>query len=99
MVVPGIFLVSKLPVGAITNASYGLIGSFNPLVRSQVLIVFATGLGAVRASGNLPVTVTPVTVLVDGVEFPVQFAGLAPGIPGYIQVNVQIPGGGAHHPV
>ena len=89
---PGIFLVGDPPVGAITDTSYALIGPLNPLVRGQTLIVFATGLGAVRSSGPLLETSAVVTAQVNGLEFPVQFAGLAPGYPGLYQVNVLIPG-------
>ncbi len=78
-------------MGAMTNASHHLIGPLNPLERGQPLIVFATGLGAVR-SGSPPDTIAPVTAQGNEVEFSVQFAGLAPGHPGLYQVNVLIPG-------
>jgi len=91
-VAPGIFTLGSPATGAITNASYGLIGPSNPLPRGQTLIVFATGLGAVVPSGNYFVTAAPVTAVVNGVELPVAFAGLAPGFPGLYQVNAVIPG-------
>ncbi|MBS1858168.1 MAG: hypothetical protein JST11_22545 [Acidobacteria bacterium] len=89
---PGIFLVGNPPLGAMTNTSYALIGPSNPLPRGQTLIVFATGLGAVQASGGLMTTAMPVTAVVNGAELAVQYAGLAPGYPGLYQVNVLIPG-------
>ena len=84
---PGIFLVGNPPVAAITNASYGLLGPTNPLSRGQTAIIWATGLGAVTARGG---TNAPVTVVLNGVELAVQFAGLS-GFTGLYQVNVGIP--------
>jgi uncharacterized protein (TIGR03437 family) len=88
---PGVFLVGNPPVGAITNASYALVGPSNPLPRGQSLIIFATGLGAVTQRGSLSTTNAVVTVVLNGTEFPVQFAGLAPGFAGLYQVNVTVP--------
>jgi uncharacterized protein (TIGR03437 family) len=90
---PGIFLVGNPPVGALTNVVGGLVAPTNPLSRGQVVTVWATGLGAVIANGNLSVTGSPVTAVVGGVELPVQFAGLAPGFLGFglYRVNVLIP--------
>jgi uncharacterized protein (TIGR03437 family) len=90
-VAPGIFLLGNPPSGAVTNTSYQLIGASNPLARGQAMVIFATGLGEVQASGGLSVTTAPVTALVNGVELPVQYAGLAPGFPGLYQVNVLVP--------
>jgi uncharacterized protein (TIGR03437 family) len=47
----------------------------------------------VQAQGNLNVTVSPVTVLMNGVELPVAYSGYTPGFIGLYQVNVPIPGG------
>ena len=41
--------------------------------------------------GGTSQTNATVTVVVNGVELPVQFAGLAPGFTGLYQVNVAIP--------
>jgi uncharacterized protein (TIGR03437 family) len=88
-VAPGIFMVGNPPVGAITNTSYGLIGATNPLARGQTMIIFGTGLGAVTQKGPTFNTDAAVTVMLNGVELPVQFAGLS--APGLYQVNVAIP--------
>jgi uncharacterized protein (TIGR03437 family) len=88
---PGIFLVGNPPVGAMTSASYALIGPTNPLPRGQSLVIFATGLGAVTPRGGLSSTNATVTVVLNGVELPAQFAGLAPGFAGLYQVNLAIP--------
>jgi uncharacterized protein (TIGR03437 family) len=90
-VAPGIFQLGNPPVGAVTNVSYALIGPANPLPRGQSLVIFATGLGTVTENGELSNTNATVTVVLNGAELPVQFAGLAPGYPGLYQVNVAIP--------
>jgi uncharacterized protein (TIGR03437 family) len=75
----------------VLNQDFSLNGPANPLPRGQVLLVYATGLGAVVRQGQLSVTTATVTALVNGQELPVQFAGLAPGYVGLYQVNVPIP--------
>jgi uncharacterized protein (TIGR03437 family) len=90
-VAPAIFLMGSPSAGAVLNQDYSLNGPANPLPRGQVLVVYATGLGAVTKQGQLSVTAAPVTAVVNGQELPVQFAGLAPGYVGLYQVNVPIP--------
>ena len=90
---PGIFMVGNPPAGAVTNMAYVLAGPLNPLSRGQTAIVWATGLGAVRASGGVSITSATVTAMLGNVELPVQYAGPAPGFPGLYQVNVLIPPG------
>jgi uncharacterized protein (TIGR03437 family) len=87
-VAPAIFLVGNPPVGAVVNQDGTLNSPGAPLPRGQVLILYATGLGAVANSR----TVAPVTLVVNGRELPVAYAGIAPGAPGEYQVNVVIPG-------
>jgi uncharacterized protein (TIGR03437 family) len=88
---PGIFIVGNPPVGAMTNANYSLIQPSNPLPRGQVLVIYATGLGAVTQKAQLSYTNAAVTVVLNGTELPASFAGLAPGFTGLYQVNVTIP--------
>jgi uncharacterized protein (TIGR03437 family) len=90
-VAPAIFLMADSGMGAVLNQDFSMNGPANPLPRGQVLVVYATGLGAVTKQGQLSVTATPVTALVNGQELPVEFAGLAPGYVGLYQVNVPIP--------
>jgi uncharacterized protein (TIGR03437 family) len=90
-VAPAIFLVGSASAGAVLNQDFSINGPANPLPRGQVLVVYATGLGAVAKQGQLWVTTAPVTALVNGQELPVEFAGLAPGYVGLYQVNVPIP--------
>jgi len=92
-VAPAIFVVGNPPQGAVVNQSGALNGASSPIVRGQVITVYGTGLGAVLPSGQLSVVSTPVTVLLNNQEFPVSFAGLAPGFIGLYQVNVPMPVG------
>jgi len=90
-VAPAIFLIGAPPVGAVVNQDGTLNGSATPLPRGGTLVIYSTGLGAVVPRGGLSVTSAPVTVLLDGVELPIAYAGLTPGYKGLYQVNVAIP--------
>jgi len=90
-IAPAIFLMGNSGTGAVLNQDFSMNGPANPLPRGQVLVVYATGLGAVAKQGQLSVTTVPVTAVVNGQELPVEFAGLAPGYVGLYQVNVAIP--------
>jgi uncharacterized protein (TIGR03437 family) len=71
----------------------------NAAARGSVIVLSATGLGVVSpaiAAGAAPPssplsTVSGVTATIGGVAAPVQFAGLAPGLPGLYQLNIQVP--------
>ena len=90
---PAIFLLEGRR-GAILNQDGKLNGPATPALRGQALVIYATGLGKVSpAGGGLWLVVQPVTVLVQGLELPAAFAGLAPGFPGLYQVNVILPAG------
>jgi uncharacterized protein (TIGR03437 family) len=88
---PAIFEMGNSGMGAVLNQDFSMNGPANPLPRGQVLVVYATGLGAVMKQGQLSVTAAPVTAVVNGQELAVEFAGLAPGYVGLYQVNVRIP--------
>ena len=89
---PAIFLLSDGVTAAVENQDYSINSPANPLLRGQTLVIYATGLGAVAAgTGGLSSTNTPVTVVVNGVELPAAFAGLAPGFVGLYQINAVIP--------
>jgi uncharacterized protein (TIGR03437 family) len=90
-VAPAIFLLGGAGVGAILNQDYSLNTPLTPLLRGQVLQVFATGLGATARQGQYSVVATVVTAVVNGSELPVSFAGLAPGFVGLYQINIPIP--------
>jgi uncharacterized protein (TIGR03437 family) len=92
-VAPAIFLVGSPPAGALVNPNASLNGPSRPIARGALLLVYATGLGAVTQRGQLSVTNATVTAVLNGTELPVAFAGLAPGYVGLYQVNVPIPSG------
>jgi uncharacterized protein (TIGR03437 family) len=87
--------------GAIQHASdYRLVTSSDPAERGEVVIVYATGLGAVEPplpSGQaaplspLSRTTEEPEVTIGGRPAPVLFSGLAPGLVGVYQLNVRIP--------
>ena len=96
---PGIFTLPD-GSGAVQHASdysLSLVTPQNPAVPGEVIIVYATGLGPVKAmvasgsaaTGPAPITgycSTPPTVNVGDVLY----AGLTPGIPGLYQMNVRM---------
>ncbi len=72
----------------------------HPAKAGDVLIIYATGLGAVDhqpVDGGIPSvlanTIATPTVLFGGVPGDVQFSGLAPQFVGVNQLNVQVPAG------
>lgn len=99
--VPGIYAQSLTGVGQImaTNADGTANSSTDGAAPGSVITLYATGLGVVSpaiAAGTAPPTsplslVTGVTAILGGVPATVEFAGLAPGLPGLYQLNIQIP--------
>lgn len=86
-----------LPGAAAASALAGIAdrtpGIFTFTVAGGVATVWATGLGAVRPSGELFETTWRPKVLVNGIQGEVLFSGLAPGWLGLYQVNVALPPG------
>ncbi len=92
---PGVFVVVK--------ANGTVVSADNPAAAGDVLIIYATGLGAVTEnaisgapapSTPLSPTRNPATVRFGGVVAEeVFFAGLSPGFVGLYQVNVRFPPG------
>jgi uncharacterized protein (TIGR03437 family) len=74
-----------------------------PAAKGSYITIYATGLGAVNpavAAGQVtpssPVSTivkTDIAASIGGVPATVSFAGLAPGLRGYYQVNIQVPQG------
>ena len=71
----------------------------HPAAPGSLLIVYATGLGAVNqsiddgaAAGSVLTSVnTPPQVLIGGISAQVEFAGLTPQFPGVNQLNIIVP--------
>ena len=91
---PGVF--------AITNTDGSVNSSGNPSDAEGTLVIYATGEGKTDppvADGTVNSSVFPkpllaVSVLIDGQDAIVPYAGAAPGfVAGVLQVNVQIPAG------
>lgn len=78
----------------------GLVSSSHPAKAGDVLVIYATGLGAVDhppVEGGIPSqlanTIAPPKVLFGGVAGEVLFSGLSPQFVGVNQLNVQVPTG------
>ncbi len=106
---PGIFSAAaggQLYAIAVNNSDSslawapGLAGGSHPAKTGDVLIIYATGLGAVDhqpQDGGIPsvlaTTIATPSVLFGGVAGNVEFSGLAPQFVGVNQLNVEVPTG------
>ena len=87
-------------VPAIVRWNNGLVvTATNPVHRGDTLTIYLTGLGAVDppvSDGSaglvdpLSTTVIDPTVQIGGVDAPVLFSGLVPGMPGAYVLNVSV---------
>ncbi len=79
--------------GAILNQDSSINSATNPAAPGSVVVLYGTGGGALTTDspGRLALLVS---VTIGGIDAPVLYAGIAPGlVSGAIQVNVQIPTG------
>jgi uncharacterized protein (TIGR03437 family) len=82
---PGIFTVSGGTGPAAANNQDGSLNSAsNPAARGSVISLYATGQGSAQGE---------VTLSIAGYNAPLLYAGPAPGFPGLMQINAQIPTG------
>jgi uncharacterized protein (TIGR03437 family) len=82
---PGIFTVDNgTGEAAANNQDSSLNSASNPAPRGSIVSFYATGQGT--STGT-------VTLTVGGYQAHVWYAGPAPGFPGLMQINAQIPGG------
>lgn len=100
--VPGIYTSSTGGAGPVKaiNQNGALNSTSNPAPKGSVIVVYASGLGAVNpaiAAGTAPpnsplsIVAAEVGAFIGGAAATVQFAGLAPGSPGVYQLNIQVP--------
>lgn len=100
---PGLFTVSQDGRGAavaVDGVTNRLIDAQNPAAAGQYVVLYATGLGALRdgAGSGEPFAaaseaVTRPGVTVGGRAATVHYAGAAPGYVGLYQINIQVPEG------
>jgi len=102
---PGIFSIdsSGTGQGAVLNHDYSPNSASNPAAEGMVIQIYCTGLGSVTGNlaagspgeSNAPfnTTVLAPTVMVGGMNAPVQFSAVAPGFVGLYQVNALVPTG------
>lgn len=101
---PGIFVVDQASnAGAILHADFTPVSGASPARAGETVLIFSTGLGAVRgsvrsgdkapSSAPLADTLVQPTVTIGGFNAAVTFSGLAPGFVGLYQVNAVIPSG------
>ena len=96
---PGIFEVGGGRAAAV-NEDFSLNTPQNPSLSGSVIEVFMTGQGLVDSTiaAGLPAPTQPlihpllsVTATIGGQDATVEYAGLAPGFVGLLQVNIRVP--------
>jgi uncharacterized protein (TIGR03437 family) len=99
--VPGIFLIGTTQAAVLNDVNQVLTvnGPSNPAPAGGVIVIYATGGGILSSpivDGELPTTVINVedtTLTVGGQPATIDFAGLAPGYAGALQINATLPSG------
>ena len=107
---PGIFSTNSAGTGQgeIFDPSYRLVDSSSPATPGSFVTIYCTGLGPVTnqpptgspgpASPLAQTTALPNVTIGGAQATTVQFSGLAPGLVGLYQINVQVPAGSATGP-
>jgi uncharacterized protein (TIGR03437 family) len=103
---PGVFTLNQdgLGYGAVQhNADYSLVTPSNPAQPGEYLIVYLSGLGLVipaisdgaagPAVSPYSLTTNAISVYIGGQQVTPVYAGLAPGLVGLYQLDVQVPTG------
>ncbi len=105
LVSPGIFIMDQgSSAGAILHGdTYALVTAAAPARAGERLLIYTTGLGplkiGVRSGASGPSappyadTVMLPTVMIGGLQASVLYSGLAPGLAGLYQLNIQVPAG------
>ncbi|MCZ6492292.1 MAG: hypothetical protein O7A06_17395 [Acidobacteria bacterium] len=100
--VPALFTLSQTGAGsgAIFHGDFAPVDAANPAAAGEVILLFATGLGAVEpsvstgdAAAGLTTVSGSVQVNIGGQPATVDFAGMAPGFVGLYQINARVPAG------
>lgn len=83
--VPGIFTIPNAAgQAAATNQDGSINSTMNPADRGSVIVLYATGQGA---------DLSNVSLTIGGYDAALIYAGPAPGFPGLMQINAQVPSG------
>ena len=94
---PGVFAIGRNKAnqlqGAVVNQDGSVNGPNTPAMRGTYIAIYCTGLGAKALQDGYLVAQTSVKVVLDGNELVPLYAGVAPGLIGVDQVNVQVPTG------
>jgi uncharacterized protein (TIGR03437 family) len=98
---PGLFTFDGVPAGpaAALKADYSAVSAASPALRGSVIMLFGTGFGPVSPSvgsgqpgqDSQNLTVQTPLVLFGDRPGKVLYSGLAPGLVGVYQVNVEVP--------
>lgn len=97
---PGLFTSGGQAI--VQNSDYSLNTSGNPAKEGSVIMAYLTGSGPVNPpvqdgaatpSNQLILATSPTSAQVGNSPASVEFAGLAPGFAGLVQVNVKVPTG------
>jgi uncharacterized protein (TIGR03437 family) len=89
---PGIFTTNATGQAAAINQDGSVNSASNPAPRGSVVSIYATGQGSGSDPDSGPESAN-VTLTIAGYSAPLLYAGPAPGFPGLMQINAQIPGG------
>jgi uncharacterized protein (TIGR03437 family) len=99
--VPGIFLIGGTQAAVLNDVNQVLTvnGPSNPAPAGGVIVIYATGGGILSSpviDGEIPTTLIDLenaTLTVGGQLATIDFAGLAPGFAGVLQINATLPSG------
>jgi len=101
---PGVFTqpVGGLGSAAALHGNFSLVTAANPAQIGETISIFVTGLGDVNPAvadgapgpaNPLSLATNAITVYIGGQQATTSFVGLAPGLIGLDQINVQVPSG------
>jgi uncharacterized protein (TIGR03437 family) len=101
---PGVFTKPSGGIGTVAalHADNSVVSSTNPAQIGETIAIYVTGLGAVTPavgdgvpgpSNPLSSASNTITVTIGGQAATTTFVGLAPGLVGLYQINVQVPTG------
>jgi uncharacterized protein (TIGR03437 family) len=98
---PGFFSILGFSIAIAQHADYSSVTAASPARAGEIVTFYGTGIGPVSpavASGQpapyppiLAVSTATYSATVNGINAPVSYLGLTPGLAGVMQLNLQIP--------